>query len=111
MLSDLDRLMRERALDALIVPMHEAIHPAFRWITRGAKVTRGYAIKVAGRDPLLVSYPMERDEARATGLRTALAHDFGYDRIFRSAPSISAAYAELFDQILRAEHASGWIAF
>ena len=27
MLSDLDRLMRERELDALIVPMHEALHP------------------------------------------------------------------------------------
>src|SRR4051794_14395601 len=49
MLSDLDRLLRERDLDALIVPMHEALYPSFRWITRGAKVTRGYAVKLAGR--------------------------------------------------------------
>ncbi|MGZ7041601.1 MAG: M24 family metallopeptidase, partial [Thermoanaerobaculia bacterium] len=111
MISDLDALMQSRGLGALIVPMHEAMHPAFRWISRGAKVTRGYAIKVAGRDPLLVSYPMERDEARATGLRTALVQDYEYDRIFRSAPTTSAAYAELFDGILRSEHATGGIAF
>src|SRR5712692_10754710 len=110
-IADLEPLMQARGIGALIVPMHEAIHPSFRWITRGAKVTRGYAIKVAGRDPLLVSYPMERGEASATGLRTALVHDFGYDQIFRSAGNQSAAYAELFDRILRAEHATGSIAF
>jgi Xaa-Pro aminopeptidase len=101
MLSDLDRLMRERGLDALLVPMHEALHPSFRWITRGAKVTRGYAVKLAGRDPILVSYPMERDEAAATGLATRLIHDFGYDRIFKSAPDTIAGYAEFFDVVLR----------
>jgi Xaa-Pro aminopeptidase len=101
MLSDLDRLMRARDLDALLVPMHEALHPSFRWITRGAKVTRGYAVKLAGRDPILVSYPMERDEAAATGLATRLIHDFGYDRIFKSAPNAVAGYAEFFDVVLR----------
>jgi len=111
MIMDLDALMTERGIGALIVPMHEAIHPSFRWITRGAKVTRGYAIKTAGRDPLLVSYPMERDEAGATGLRTALVHEFGFDAIFRAAANPVAAYAELFDRILRAENASGAIAF
>lgn len=111
MLSDLDRLMTERSIGALVVPMHESIHPSFRWITRGAKVTKGYAIKAAGRDPLLVSYPMERDEASATGLRTALVHDFGFDSIFRSAANQVAAYAELFDRILRAENVRGTIAF
>jgi Xaa-Pro aminopeptidase len=110
MLSDLDLLMRERELDALIVPMHEALHPSFRWITRGAKVTRGYAIKLAGRDPLLVSYPMERDEAAATGLDTKLVHDFGYDRIFKSAPNAVAAYSEFFDVILRQLGASSSVA-
>ena len=41
MLSDLDILMRARAIDTLLVPMHEVLHPAFRWIMRGAKVTKG----------------------------------------------------------------------
>ncbi|HXH38598.1 MAG TPA: hypothetical protein VNN08_08215, partial [Thermoanaerobaculia bacterium] len=110
MLSDLDGLMQARDLDALLVPMHEALHPSFRWITRGAKVTRGYAVKRAGRDPLLVSYPMERDEAAATGLATRLIHEFGYDGIFKSAPNAVAAYAEFFDVVLRELGASSSVA-
>jgi Xaa-Pro aminopeptidase len=101
MFSDLDGLMRERDLDALLVPMHEAMHPSFRWITRGAKVTRGYAVKLAGRDPLLIAYPMERDEAAATGLATRLIHDFGYDSIFKAAPTTVDAYVAFFDAVLR----------
>jgi Xaa-Pro aminopeptidase len=101
MFSDLDTLMRERELDVLLVPMHEATHPAFRWLTRGAKVTRGYAVKLAGHDPLLISYPMERDEAAATGLTTRLVHDFGYDAIFKSAPNGVEAYVAFFDSVFR----------
>ena len=78
MLADLDRLMRERAIDAVIVPMHEAMHPSFRWLSRGAKVTRGYAIQVAGRAPVLITHPMERDEAAASGLETRLVHEFDH---------------------------------
>ena len=101
MLSDLDSLMRSRGIDAVIVPMHESAHAAFRWISRGAKVTRGYAIKLLDRAPLLLAYPMERDEAAATGLQTRLIHEFGYDAIFKSAPNAIDAYATFFDVVLR----------
>jgi Xaa-Pro aminopeptidase len=101
MLIDLDRLLRERGIEAIIVPMHEAMHPSFRWLTRGAAVTRGYAIKVVGADPILYSYPMERDEAAATGLATRMVYDFGFERIFRDAPNVAEGYAELFDVLLR----------
>jgi Xaa-Pro aminopeptidase len=111
MLADLDQLMRARAIDTLLVPMHEVLHPAFRWITRGAKVTKGYAVKRAGEAPLLVSYPMERDEAAATGLATRLVHDFDYDRIFKSAPNPVAAYGEFFDRVLRDVGAGSAVAF
>ena len=76
MLRDLDQLMAARGIDTIVVPMHEAMHPSFRWLSRGAKVTRGYAVKLIDREPLLVTYPMERDEATATGLEVRLAHDF-----------------------------------
>jgi Xaa-Pro aminopeptidase len=101
MLSDLDVLLRERGIEAAIVPMHESLHPSFRWISRGAKITRGYAIKVTGREPILVTYPMERGEAAATGLEVRLAHDFGHEAIFRDAPNVAAGYAAFFDAILR----------
>jgi Xaa-Pro aminopeptidase len=111
MLSDLSLLMRERGIGAVIVPMHEAMHPSFRWLSRGAKVTRGYAVKVADGEPLLVTYPMERGEAAATGLSVRLAHEFDHERIFRSAPNATEAYAELFTNILRDLGAESSIAF
>lgn len=92
MLTDLDRLMRERAIDAVVVPMHEAMHASFRWLSRGAKLTRGYAIKLLDRAPVLVTYPMEREEAFATGLEVRLAHEFS------SKPD---AYEELYANMLR----------
>lgn len=76
MLSDLDLLMRERNIDTVVVPLHESMHPSFRWLARGAKITRGYAVKTAGREPLIVTYPMEREEAIASGLEVRLAFDF-----------------------------------
>ncbi|MEA2569019.1 MAG: Xaa-Pro aminopeptidase [Acidobacteriota bacterium] len=111
MLKDLDQLMSARGIGAVIVPMHEQQHASFRWLTRGAKVTRGYAIKLAGREPILVSYPMERDEASATGLETRLAHDYAYDRLFREAKNSAAGYAHFYDAILTDLGAGGSIAF
>jgi Xaa-Pro aminopeptidase len=111
MFADLDTLLTARGIEAAIVPMHENLHPSFRWITRGAMVTRGYALKVAGREPVLITYPMERDEAAATGLATRLIHDYGYDVIFRDAPSPAAGYAVFFDAVLRDAGVSGPVAF
>lgn len=111
MLTDLDTLQHDRSLDAIVVPLHESMHPAFRWLTRGAKVTRGYAIKMAGREPVLVCYEMERDEAAATGLAVRSIHDYDYDRIFKSAKSASEAYGEFFDAVLRDHGAQTTVAF
>jgi len=111
MLTDLDPLMSARGLSAIIVPLHESMHSAFRWLARGAKLTKGYAVKVAGRDPVLIAYPMERDEATASGLTTHIVHDFGFDRIFRSAANPIAAYGEFFDVALRELGASDSVAF
>jgi Xaa-Pro aminopeptidase len=110
MLADLDVLMRARGLDALLVPMHEAMHPSFRWLSRGAKVTRGYAVKRVSREPVLVAYPMERDEAAASGLEMRLVNDFDHARIFRDAPDMAAGYAEFFDRMLAALGVSGTVA-
>ncbi len=111
MLSDLDALMRARGIDVVIVPMHEAAHAAFRWISRGAKVTRGYVVKRIDRPPLMLAYPMERDEAAATGLKTRLIHEFGYDAIFKAAPNQVEAYAIFFDSVLRDIGAGNMISF
>jgi Xaa-Pro aminopeptidase len=87
------------------------MHPSFRWLSRGAKVTRGYAIKRVDRDPLLIGYPMEREEAAATGLEVHLATAFGSAEIFNSAPNAAVAYGEFFTRILRELGAGESIAF
>lgn len=101
MLRDLDLLMEARGIDAILVPMHEAMHPSFRWLTRGAKVTRGYAVKRRDQQPVLVTYPMEREEAAATGLEVILAQELDFDRIFKTAPNHADAYAALFTNALQ----------
>lgn len=102
MLSDLDTLLRERNIDTLVVPMHEAMHASFRWLSRGAKVTKGYAVKRVGHDPLLVTYPMEREEAAATGLEVHLVAEYDHEAIFRATADQSLAHAKLFANIFRA---------
>lgn len=102
MLTDLDKLMRERAIDVVLVPMHEAMHSSFRWLSRGAKVTKGYAVKPLGRDPILVTYPMERSEAEATGLEVRLAHEFS---------SKVDDFEELYDNLLKGLAGGNSVAF
>jgi Xaa-Pro aminopeptidase len=102
MLRDLDLLMQRRGIDAVLVPMHEAMHPSFRWLARGAKVTRGYAIKLSDRQPVLITHPMERDEAAASGLEVHLVDEYEHERIFREAVNPSEAYGELFSNALHA---------
>jgi len=111
MFADLDRLLREHNLDAVLVPMHEHMHSSFRWLSRGAKVTRGYAVKIAGRAPILVTYPMEREEAMASGLEVHLVHEFDHERIFRTAPDSTSAYGEFFATMLTALDAGRSVAF
>ncbi|HEX9985499.1 MAG TPA: Xaa-Pro peptidase family protein [Thermoanaerobaculia bacterium] len=111
MLSDLDRLMSSRGIGTVVVPMHEAMHASFRWLSRGAKVTRGYAVKMVDRAPILVAYPMERDEAAATGLEVRLVNEFDHDRIFREATTTVEAYAEFFELVFRELEAPDAIAF
>lgn len=111
MFADLDALMVARSIDTIVVPMHEAMHPSFRWLSRGAKVTRGYAVKVAGREPVLIAYPMEREEAAATGLTVRLAHEFDAERIFRAAANAAEGYAEFFTAALRELGSGETVAF
>lgn len=111
MLTDLDTLMTHRSIDTIIVPMHEAMHPSFRWLSRGAKVTKGYAFKMPGRDPILVTYPMEREEAAATGLEVVLVGDLDHERIFRTAANPAEAYGEMFTNALRRFGSGPTVAF
>lgn len=99
MLEDLDRLMIDEDIALLIVPMHDARDPSFRWLSRGAKLTHGFVVKRPGDEPQLVHYPMERAEARATGLPTLSALELGWDRIAQQSSGEIELHSRFFRQI------------
>lgn len=111
MRSDLDRLMSERGIDALVVSMHEHSHPAFHWLSRGAKVTRGYIVKKRGEEELLIHYPMEREEAAASGVKTRSIFDFGHAEIFKESPNPVVAYTKFFGRVFKDLGIGGPVAF
>lgn len=111
MISDLDQLMDDAGLAAIIVPMHEHVDPSFRWLSRSAKVTRGFALHPRGGETLLVHDPMERDEAEAVGLHCRCLDDLGRDEILQRATSSAEAWAEIYERALSDMNVEGPIAF
>ncbi len=85
MKSDLDRLMSERNLDGLWVTGPGMHNPAMSYFTGLAPLTRADLIKARGREPVLYYFPMERDNAQATGLRTKNINDYDPLRLLREA--------------------------
>ena len=70
MKQDIDQLMKEEGIDALLVTGPAQHNPPMVYLTGGAHLTSAALIKKRGSDPVLFHYPMERDEAVNTGLRT-----------------------------------------
>jgi len=85
MKSDLDRLMSERNLDGLWVTGPGMHNPAMSYFTGLAPLTRADLVKARGQEPVLYYYPMERDNAIATGLRTKNINDYDPLRLLREA--------------------------
>ncbi len=77
MKSDLDRLMAERGVAALLVLGHAAHNAPMTYLANGAHVgERTVLVKKRGARPVLFANPMERDEAAASGLRVVMLNRF-----------------------------------
>jgi Xaa-Pro aminopeptidase len=85
MKSDLDRLMLENKLDAILVTGPARHNPAMYYMTGGGHLTSGDLIKIRERAPVLYYNPMERDEAAATGLETKNLAEYGYQELLEKA--------------------------
>ena len=75
MKTDLDTLMTQHNLDALLISGPAAHNAPMVYMTGLAHFT-GDLLKVRGKDPLIFCGVMERDEAARTGLRTRSYNDF-----------------------------------
>jgi Xaa-Pro aminopeptidase len=99
---DLDRLMSERLLDAIIVEGPDGLgsaNPAFNYFVRGAHLT-GLVIKKLHEPAMLIHSDWELLQAEATGLVCVSSSRWNIREISRQFPERLAARVELRRQML-----------
>jgi Xaa-Pro aminopeptidase len=111
MKSDLDRLMAERNIDAAVASGRVHGNPIMYYLTNGAKLTHGIVVKPAGRPPVLIHSPMERDEAAKAGLHTLSLGEFNLRELTEQAGSALGGSVLLYQKLLEKLGVSGRVAF
>jgi Xaa-Pro aminopeptidase len=99
---DLDRLMSERRLDAIVVEGPDGLgsaNPAFNYFVRGAHLT-GLVIKKLHEPAMLIHSDWELLQAEATGLVCVSSSRWNIREISRQFPERLAARVELRRQML-----------
>ncbi len=111
MKSDIDQLMGEAGLEALLITGPAAHNPNKAYFTGLVHVTSGYLLKKAGEPPVLFHRSMERDEAARTGLETKSIEDYRpTDLIEKSKGDYIQAEVLLLKKILEDYEVSGNVA-
>jgi Xaa-Pro aminopeptidase len=85
MKKDIDRLMLEHNLDAMLVRGAADHNPYMAYFTGRVHLSGGYLIKKRGEEPVLFHYSMERDEAKRTGLATKNIDDYKVHELIAAA--------------------------
>lgn len=85
MKKDLDVLMENRNLDALIVLGNAENNPPMYYFTGGGHVSAATLIKKRGEEPVLFCNDMERDEAAKSGLMIRLFSEYSFKELFEQA--------------------------
>jgi Xaa-Pro aminopeptidase len=111
MKQDLDRLMKERRLDAAFVSGTIHGNPAMYYMSNGAGLTKGMVIKKRGAEPLLLCWPMEREVAAESGLTTVNLAKYDYTALLRETGDQLAANVELYRRIFADLDVSGRVGF
>ena len=82
---DIDRLMKERGLDAAVVLGKVLGNPTMFSVVNGAKLSHAFVIRKRGEEPVLLCGTMEREEAEASGLRTVDTSKYDYRSMLAAA--------------------------
>lgn len=103
MKTDLDRLMAEQGLDALIMFPTERENPYRTYLANGADFS-GMVIKKRGETPVLFPVAMERDEAAKSGLPILTREELGFGELAREYKNdldgmIVAWYRRVFERV------------
>lgn len=95
MKTDLDRLMKAKNIDAILVTGPAQHNPAMYYLTGGGHLTHADLIQPRGGKAILYYNPMERDEAAATGLKTKNLVDYNWQGLMKQAAGDSVKAAAL----------------
>lgn len=85
MRTELDRLMKDAELDALLVRGPAQHNPPMTYFTGLQHLSSAYLIKKIDQEPVLYCQNMEREEAAATGLKTFSTSDYSYSELIKEA--------------------------
>jgi len=97
---DIERLMAERDLGALIVTGKILGNPPMKYLVGDAGLTTAIIVKIRGGKTILVHGVMEREEARSTGFELMDFEVFGFTEIIRQGKSPMEAQKELLKRII-----------
>lgn len=111
MKSDLDRLMAERNIDALIIRGTEGENPDRYYLMNGAHASAA-VIKKRDEDPIAIVHPMEADEASKSGNRVMSIFEFDYAELLKEyADDRKALRREYFRKMIEKLDVKGRVAF
>lgn len=85
MKSDLDALMKERNLDALMILGDAENNPSMYYFVGGGHVSSALLLKKQDKEPVLFHSDMERDEAAKSGLKTRSYNDYPWQDFMEQA--------------------------
>jgi Xaa-Pro aminopeptidase len=104
MKTDLDTMMLEKGLDAILITGPGQHNPAMVYMTGVANITNADLIKKRGEEAVLFHYPMERGEAARSGIRTKSLSDYNFEELLKQAngdnlQAIVKRYHRMFDDL------------
>jgi Xaa-Pro aminopeptidase len=85
MRSDIDRLMAERDLKAIVILITESYSAELDILVGQVQMGKGLALKKQGEAPILIAGAMEVEEAAASGLDVYTMNDLGYADLLKEA--------------------------
>lgn len=83
MKTDLDTLLKENQIDAILVIGAADHNPAMVYLTGGGHLTAANVLKKPGHPAVLFHGPMERGEAKKTGLKTVSFSRYSFPELLK----------------------------
>ena len=83
MKKDIDTLLEQAGLDALLISGSATHNPDMFYFTGNVHVGYGIILKLRGQEPILFCNPMEREEAARSGLKTRNLAEYKYNELLK----------------------------